>query len=309
MTLDNAPQLIVHAPAADPRRFQLLDHTEWTVGRDHTNLIQIFDRYASRFHGVLGVFEDRHVYFRDLHSRNGTLMDGQPVTEPVLLKHGDRITIGNTALVLKHNYITTVHSVLPSARKQALMIHASAVQGKIWQEILLSQAIDVLWEVPGAHLQQIIGLQATAHLLPPLLIIDIQAVKEDIYGLCHWCRQQGLSVQILLVDSSRSDIPDSEQAYINKLGFLSLFPALPAGQLSTLRPHIFEMTLSLLTAFDEHTLNRDPLSCTLQTLDQLLGQAPMIISKTRQAELDAMNSEDLTSLNADPRKVGKSQPR
>lgn len=309
MILDNAPQLIVQAPSVDARRFQLLEHTEWTVGRDPTNLIQILDRYSSRFHAVLGVFEDRHVYFRDLHSRNGTLMDGQPITEPVLLKHGDRITIGNTTLVLKHNYVTTAHSALPSTRKQALMIHASAIQGKIWQEILLSQSIDVLWEVPGAHLQQIIGLQATANLLPPLLIIDIQAVKEDIYGLCHWCRQQGLSVQILLVDSSRSDIPDSEQAYINKLGFLSLFPALPAGQLSSCRPHIFQMTLSLLTAFQEHTLNRDPLSYALQTLDQLFSQAPMIISKTRQAELDAMNAEDLTSLKVDPRKIGKSQPR
>ncbi len=309
MILDTAPQLIVQVASSDTRRFQLLEHTEWTVGRDRANLIQIFDRYASRFHGVVGVFEDRHVYFRDLHSRNGTLMDGQPVTEPVLLKHGDRITIGNTALMLKHSYVTTVHSASPSARKQALMIHASAIQGKIWQEILLSQAIDVLWEVPGAQLQQIIGLQATANLLPPLLIIDIQSVKEDIYGLCHWCRQQGLSVQILLIDSSRSDIPDSEQAYIDKLGFLSLFPALPAGQLSTLRLRIFEMTLSLLTVFQEHTLNRDPLSCALQTLDQLFSQAPMIISKTRQAELDAMNSEDLTSLKVDPRKVGRSQPR
>lgn len=309
MILDNAPQLIVQAPSVDARRFQLLEHTEWTVGRDPTNLIQILDRFASRFHAVLGVFEDRHVYFRDLNSRNGTLMDGQPITEPVLLKHGDRITIGNTTLVLKHSYVTTAHSALPSTRKQALMIHASAIQGKIWQEILLSQSIDVLWEVPGAHLQQIIGLQATANLLPPLLIIDIQAVKEDIYGLCHWCRQQGLSVQILLVDSSRSDIPDSEQVYINKLGFLSLFPALPAGQLSSFRPHIFQMTLSLLTAFYEHTLNRDPLSYALQTLDQLFSQAPMIISKTRQAELDAMNAEDLTSLKVDPRKIGKSQPR
>jgi pSer/pThr/pTyr-binding forkhead associated (FHA) protein len=309
MIVNNAPQLIVQAASADTRRFELLEHAEWTVGRDRANLIQIFDRYASRFHGVLGIFEDRHVYFRDLNSRNGTLMDGQPVTEPVLLKHGDRITIGNTALVLKHSYVTTIHSALRSARKQALMIHASAIQGKIWQEILLSQGIDVLWEVPGAQLQQIIGLQATANLLPPLLIIDIQSVKEDIYGLCHWCRQQGLSVQILLIDSSRSDIPDSEQAYITKLGFLSLFPALPAGQLFTRRLHIFEIALSLLTAFQEQTLNREPLSCALQTLDQLFSQAPMIISTTRQAELDAMNSEDLTSLKVDPRKVGKSQLR
>jgi pSer/pThr/pTyr-binding forkhead associated (FHA) protein len=307
MIVNNAPQLIVQAPT-DTRRFQLLDHTEWTLGRDRANLIQIVDRYASRFHAVLGVFEERHVYFRDLNSRNGTLMDGQPVTEPVLLKHGDRITIGNTVLVLRHNYVTTAHSALPLVQKQALMIHASAIQGKIWQEILLSQSIDVLWEVPGANLQQIIGLQATANLLPPLLIIDTQSVKEDIYGLCHWCRQQGLSVQILLIDSSRSDIPDSEQAYITKLGFLSLLPAFPVGQLSALRAQIFQMTLSLLTAFQEQTLNRDPLSSAFQRLDQLFSQAPMLISKTRQAELDAMNAEDLTSLKVAPRKVSKSQP-
>jgi pSer/pThr/pTyr-binding forkhead associated (FHA) protein len=308
MSVNHAPQLIVQA-SSDTHRFQLLDHTEWTLGRDHTNLIRIVDRHASRFHAVLGIFENRHVYFRDLNSRNGTLIDGQPITEPMLLKHGDRLTIGNTLLVLKHNYVTTVHSAFPSAQKQVLMIHASAVQGKIWQEILLSQSIDVCWEVPGANLQQIIGLQATANLLPPLLIIDIQSVKEDIYGLCHWCRQQGLSVQILLIDSSRSDIPDSEQAYVTKLGFLSLLPALPAGQLSILCPHIFQMTLSLLTAFQEMTLNGDLLLCTLQTLDQLLSQPPMLLSKTRQAELDAINAEDLTSLKVDPRKVSNNQPR
>jgi pSer/pThr/pTyr-binding forkhead associated (FHA) protein len=305
MNPNNNPQLIVQT-ATEIRNFQLKDQSEWTIGREPSNLIQILDRFASRFHAVIGLVEDRHVYFRDLNSRNGSSLDGQRITEPLLLKHGDRIAIGSTALILKHNYVTTVQGLLPIAQKQVLMIHASAMQGKIWQEILLSQHIDVLWDVPGANLQQVIGLKAVANLMPPLMVIDMQAIQEDLYGIVHWCRLQRLSIEILLIDSSRSHIPDNEQAYVKTLGFLDLLPALPVGQLCTLYPQIVEIALNTLTAFQEKELNPDTLLIALRALDQLLAKTPMMGSSARQAEQDAMNAEDLTSLAVDPRKVQKS---
>jgi pSer/pThr/pTyr-binding forkhead associated (FHA) protein len=308
MNMNNTPQLIVQT-ATEIRNFQLLDRSEWTIGRDPSNLIQILDRFSSRFHAVIGVVEARHIYFRDLNSRNGSTLDGLKITEPVLLKHGDRIIIGSTGLVLKHNYVTTVHSLLPTSQQQALMIHASAVQGKIWQELLLSQEISVLWDVPGANLQKIIGLQAAANLLPPLLIIDTQAIQEDLYGLSHWCRLQRLSVEILLIDSSRSQIPDSEQAYVKTLGFLDFLPALPVGKLCTHYQSILQNTINILTAFQAQDLNPDTLLTALRALDQLLSKTPEMVSTARQAEQDALNSEDLTSLTVDPRKLRNRQPQ
>jgi pSer/pThr/pTyr-binding forkhead associated (FHA) protein len=308
MNMNNTPQLIVQT-ATEIRNFQLLDRSEWTIGREPRNLIQILDRFSSRFHAVIGVVEARHIYFRDLNSRNGSTLDGLKITEPVLLKHGDRIMIGSTGLVLKHNYVTTVHSLLPISQQQALMIHASAVQGKIWQELLLSQGISILWDVPGANLQKIIGLQAAANLLPPLLIIDTQAIQEDLYGLSHWCRLQRLSVEILLIDSSRSQIPDSEQAYVKTLGFLDFLPALPVGTLCTHYQSILQNTINILTAFPAQALNPDTLLTALRALDQLLSKAPEMVSSAQQAEQDALNSEDLTSLSVDPRKLRNRQPQ
>jgi pSer/pThr/pTyr-binding forkhead associated (FHA) protein len=308
MNVNNTPQLIVQA-ATEIRSFQLQDHSEWTIGREPNNLIQILDRFASRFHAVVGVFEERHIYFRDLNSRNGSTLDGERITEPVLLKHGDRIMIGNTALVLKHNHITTVHSVLPMRQKQALMIHASAMQGKIWQELLLSQSIDVLWDVPGANLQQIIGLKAAANLLPPLIILDIQAVPEDIYGLSHWCRVQRLSVEILLIDSSRAIIPDLEKAYVKTLGFLDMLPALPIGQLCTIYPNIVQMSLDILKTFKEQDLDSATLLSALQSLDPLLSKVPAMSSDSNPVDEDALSSEDMTSLEASSRKVKKNLVR
>jgi pSer/pThr/pTyr-binding forkhead associated (FHA) protein len=312
MNMNNTPQLIVQT-ATEIRNFQLLDRSEWTIGREPSNLIQILDRFSSRFHAVIGVVEARHIYFRDLNSRNGSTLDGIKITEPVLLKHGDRIMIGSTGLVLKHNYVTTVQGLLPisqqQAQQQALMIHASAVQGKIWQELLLSQEISVLWDVPGANLQKIIGLQAAANLLPPLLIIDTQAIQEDLYGLSHWCRLQRLSVEILLVDSSRSQIPDSEQAYVKTLGFLDFLPALPVGTLCIQYQSILQNTIHILTAFQAQDLNPDTLLTALRGLDQLLSKTPEMVSSARQAEQDVLNSEDLTSLSIDPRKLRNRKPQ
>lgn len=308
MNMNNTPQLIVQT-ATEIRNFQLLDRSEWTIGREPSNLIQILDRFSSRFHAVIGVVEARHIYFRDLNSRNGSTLDGIKITEPVLLKHGDRIMIGSTGLVLKHNYVTTVQGLLPISEQQALMIHASAVQGKIWQELLLSQGISVLWDVPGANLQKIIGLQAAANLLPPLLIIDTQAIQEDLYGLSHWCRLQRLSVEILLVDSSRSQIPDAEQAYVKTLGFLDFLPALPVGKLCIKYQSILQNTIQILTAFQSQDVNPDTLLTALRDLDQLLSKTPEMVSSARQAEQDVLNSEDLTSLSIDPRKLRNKKPQ
>jgi pSer/pThr/pTyr-binding forkhead associated (FHA) protein len=44
---------------------------------------------------------DDGVYVEDLNSRNGTMVDGEPVTEPRRLEVDDEVTVGSAALVFR----------------------------------------------------------------------------------------------------------------------------------------------------------------------------------------------------------------
>jgi hypothetical protein len=301
----DSPQLIVQTPDG-VQQVNLLERQEWTIGRDRANLIRIPDRYASRFHAMLGVYKERHCYFWDLSSRNGSLINGQPFVGSVLLKHGDRITIGNTVLALRHDFVTSPQLPLPQPQHQVLMMHSSAIQGKIWQELLLSQDIGIRWEIPGVDIKKLISLQTAANILPPLLILDTQAIQDDLYGLCHWCHQQKLAVNLLLIDSSRYDISESERTYVLKQGFLNLFPAFNTAQLLTHAPQIRQRLFSILTVFNHQPLRPEALLGALQTLEQVLNKPPIAYHQhplPAELEPDLCDPEDLTSLQVDPRKI------
>jgi transcriptional regulator with GAF, ATPase, and Fis domain len=70
-----------------------------SMGRDSTNDLCIADHRLSRRHCLLSMQGENFV-IRDLRSKNGTLVNGVPVTEQ-LLKHGDYITVGDSVLVFQ----------------------------------------------------------------------------------------------------------------------------------------------------------------------------------------------------------------
>lgn len=67
-----------------------------TMGRSEEAHVTLDDERASRFHVVLALKSDGYE-LRDLHSTNGTLVNGQKV-ETHTLQHGDSIRIGSTTL-------------------------------------------------------------------------------------------------------------------------------------------------------------------------------------------------------------------
>jgi len=74
-----------------------LDKPRVTFGRNPKNVVQLNDNGMSGFHAEIAREGGAYV-LRDLGSTNGTLVDGEPVSETAL-QHGARIRMGNTRFV------------------------------------------------------------------------------------------------------------------------------------------------------------------------------------------------------------------
>ena len=87
--------------SAGPRKGEkvALSAPRTSIGRRDTNTIPLEDRMASGHHAE--ITRDLNGFtIRDLGSTNGTLVNGEPVTE-TLLVHGSRVRIGNARFVFK----------------------------------------------------------------------------------------------------------------------------------------------------------------------------------------------------------------
>lgn len=71
-----------------------------SLGRASSNNIVLGDHYASGEHALL-MLRGRQWWLEDLNSRNGTLLNGEPLEEMTIVSPGDIITIGSTRLKLE----------------------------------------------------------------------------------------------------------------------------------------------------------------------------------------------------------------
>jgi hypothetical protein len=71
------------------------------IGRDKTNTISLFnDSYVSRHHAWV-LFIKGNYWVEDLGSTNGTLLNGEILSERKQIYAGDRIKLGRTELVFE----------------------------------------------------------------------------------------------------------------------------------------------------------------------------------------------------------------
>lgn len=71
-----------------------------TIGRGPDQHLQILDRVVSKEHAIVES-DGVHSFLVDNASRNGTLLNGQPITGRVALRDGDRIRIGSNELLFR----------------------------------------------------------------------------------------------------------------------------------------------------------------------------------------------------------------
>lgn len=67
-----------------------------TIGRAPTNDIVISDNFASSEHALI-MLRNGQWWLEDKGSRNGTMLNGDPITAPIIITNGDIISIGSTS--------------------------------------------------------------------------------------------------------------------------------------------------------------------------------------------------------------------
>ena len=87
------PKLTIRSETGEMTSHDLVEET-YTIGRSPENSIRLDDTSVSSRHAEI-VLVAENCYLKDLGSTNGTIVNGQPVTE-VQLRAGDRIRFGKT---------------------------------------------------------------------------------------------------------------------------------------------------------------------------------------------------------------------
>jgi cytochrome c-type biogenesis protein CcmH/NrfG len=82
------------------RREVLLDRDEISIGRREDNLVHLPERNVSRLHARL-LRKDGGLLLEDLHSANGTWVNGVRIQEVVELRSGDVVSIGDYGVALR----------------------------------------------------------------------------------------------------------------------------------------------------------------------------------------------------------------
>ncbi len=139
---------------AQGRRVVSIDKPLFVVGRRTAADLQVFAGDVSREHAEIVKDGDRYV-LRDLGSRFGTYVNGEPVTERILVD-GDRIRLGRSDAVelvftLDGSQSSTLHSVASDAtdlRQMAAILNGLRAlgSGRVLDEVLtlvMDSALDV----------------------------------------------------------------------------------------------------------------------------------------------------------------------
>lgn len=90
---DHALLLILEGPQRG-LLFPLLSRTS-LIGRDSDADIRLGDDSVSGHHALVSM-DTRGIYVKDLASRNGTFLNGEPVTRRIKIADGDHLRVGNT---------------------------------------------------------------------------------------------------------------------------------------------------------------------------------------------------------------------
>lgn len=137
-----------------------------TLGRASDCTIPIKDRFLSRRHAE--IVNERGTWFvRDCGSVNGTLLNGVKIADPVPLRAGDRIALGDSEVVFHSDEAASQFVAVDSdSHATNLAIKIDDERGNEGSRLLSSLALEFLADRPMSELFDFI-LDRVLHLLHP----------------------------------------------------------------------------------------------------------------------------------------------
>ncbi|HEY9627105.1 MAG TPA: response regulator [Coleofasciculaceae cyanobacterium] len=169
--------------------------------------------------------------------------------------------------------------------KFVLMVQPMSYQGAVWQAILRSQDISVIWESPDVDLADSFSrMQAAQIALPDLLLMDTRVQKFNPYSICRWSRKSCPDLKILLINGAQKEIAPSEREWAILQGAMDLLPRFQRDRLMSGAVDRIQRALELLEAPD---LNSKALVAALLKLSR---------------------GEEISSNGANPSRQRKQQP-
>jgi len=164
---DEQPLLIAQKGPLDGERWMIKDHM--VIGRDPDADVVILtpDKQVSRRHAELTRSKDG-VELKDLESKNGTHLNGAPISGSVLLKDGDTIQIALAQQFVFLSSDATVPLQMPQTEEiaeQNLLLYIDKRAKRVWvgeHELIppLSLAQYNMMELLSDHNGQVVSRQA-----------------------------------------------------------------------------------------------------------------------------------------------------
>jgi putative peptide zinc metalloprotease protein len=113
------------------------------IGRLMDNDIVIFDELASRHHAVISRDAEGHYLAEDLHSTNGTSLNGERLTSPVSIKSGDELRIGRTTIRFEESTVLDPSLASTPLRPDETLISPSI--SPLVEKASSKEMADTLW--------------------------------------------------------------------------------------------------------------------------------------------------------------------
>jgi len=166
------PKLVIRSETGESVSHDLVEET-YTIGRAPENSIRLEDTSVSGRHAELVVVAE-NCYLKDLGSTNGTVVNGQPVTE-TQLRAGDRVRFGKVEACYECETVTAAQPLprleatetrpADSSARPADFANASPFQTRKSQKTPERKAIFAAAAV--AFLAFLVSLIALALMKPP----------------------------------------------------------------------------------------------------------------------------------------------
>ena len=150
-----------------------LDGPALTLGRDHANAVHLRDLAVSRHHCTIES-RDGHVLLRDLDSRQGTFVNGEPVRERAL-EHGDLITVGGSLFLFQTREEEPATVLLDAGAWTSETTLHRPVEASIPSESRSARDLQALLRIAGALHE----IRATAPLARRFLELALETVPAE----------------------------------------------------------------------------------------------------------------------------------